>query len=88
MGTTSLPLCMQLQNIMMGLDRSVPLMLNTTFGTAGMLIVIILYVWWLRRTIHYSSFKADTGRLGTIVFFLSISSVFLDFLLVTKLFTS
>lgn len=34
-GTSILPLCVQLQNIMTGLDRSVPLLLNTAFGTAG-----------------------------------------------------
>ena len=34
-GITTLPLCVQLQNIMTGLDRSVLLLLSTIFGTAG-----------------------------------------------------
>jgi hypothetical protein len=34
-GTTLLPLCVQLQNIMTGLDRGVLLLLTSTFGTAG-----------------------------------------------------
>ena len=39
-GTTILPLCVQLQDIMTGLDRSVPLLLNTMFGTAGTFILL------------------------------------------------
>ena len=44
-GTTMLPLCVQLQDIMTGLDRSVPLLLNTTFGTAGNFAILAIICW-------------------------------------------
>ena len=36
-GTTLLPLCVQLQDYMTGLDRDVPLFLTTSAGTAGII---------------------------------------------------
>lgn len=36
-GVSTLPLCVQIQNYMAGLERDITLLLTTTFGTAGIL---------------------------------------------------